>query len=112
MHPRQDWPLPDRAASLLFDNAESAAKKVNSVILRLKPQVVVMDVSTPVMNGLEATRFLKQVMPRVHVVLVSATYTPAEIQLDARNAGACLFLETQEIYRELVPAIVRACGLP
>lgn len=34
-----------------------------------KPDVIVLDLSMPVMNGLTAARFLKNIVPRAHLIL-------------------------------------------
>jgi DNA-binding NarL/FixJ family response regulator len=39
--------------------------------VREKPDVIVMDLSMPVMNGLDAAKKIKQVLPEVTIVLVS-----------------------------------------
>ena len=52
----------------------------------LKPSLIILDLSMPVMNGLEAARALKVIMP--HVPLLMFTNNPGGIlQTDARSAG-------------------------
>ncbi|HJN88399.1 MAG TPA: response regulator transcription factor [Dehalococcoidia bacterium] len=75
------------------------------------PEVVVMDVSMPVMDGIEATRLMKQEIPGVKVILISALYARAEGRPAAEHAGASLFMEKARISDELVSAIRRVCGL-
>ena len=40
---------------------------------RLHPDVIVLDMKMPVMDGLEAARLLKRMMPEVPVIMYSAT---------------------------------------
>lgn len=54
---------------------------------RLRPDVVLMDVTMPVMDGLEATRQLKAEMPHVCVLVVTSHENP-EYLLEAIEAGA------------------------
>ncbi len=41
-----------------------------------KPDLVLMDIAMPLMNGLEATRIISEEMPLCHVVIVSLHYSP------------------------------------
>lgn len=55
----------------------------------IKPDIILIDLSMPVMNGLEAARELKRMMPRVPLVMW--TLAPISmIERDARNAGISL----------------------
>jgi len=40
---------------------------------RLHPDLIVLDMTMPVMNGMEAARLLKQMMPEVPLIMYSAT---------------------------------------
>src|ERR1700756_46187 len=44
---------------------------------RLHPDLIVLDISMPVMNGLEAARILKEMMPEVPLIMYSAN--PQEV---------------------------------
>ena len=66
-------------------NGEDAMKIVSEV----KPEVVLMDIKMPVMDGLEATRQIKQFWPEVKVIIL--TLFPSYRQ-EAFEAGADYFL--------------------
>lgn len=53
---------------------------------RLKPDVIVLDFAMPVMNGIDAARVLKTIMPEVPLIMYSATEGAACQQL-ARSVG-------------------------
>jgi DNA-binding NarL/FixJ family response regulator len=53
----------------------------------LKPDVVLMDAEMPVLDGLEATRRLRRLLPSTPVVVVSGSDAP-ETWRRAREAGA------------------------
>jgi CheY-like chemotaxis protein len=53
---------------------------------RLNPDLIVLDASMPVMNGLEAARVLHQIMPQVPLILCSL-HTDDVLRKEAFNAG-------------------------
>jgi DNA-binding NarL/FixJ family response regulator len=53
---------------------------------QLNPDLIVLDVSMPVMNGLEAARVLHQIMPDVPLILCSL-HTDDILRREAVNAG-------------------------
>lgn len=53
---------------------------------KLHPDLILLDLSMPVMNGLEAARVLKRVMPDVPVIMFSA-YGDPTTEKAARSAG-------------------------
>jgi DNA-binding NarL/FixJ family response regulator len=62
-----------------------------SLAAELAPDLVLMDLSMPVLNGLDATRLLREVAPEVAVVMFSAFDSP-ELKRQAFAAGAVAFL--------------------
>ena len=62
-----------------------------SLAAELAPDLVLMDLSMPVLNGLDATRLLCEVAPEVAVVMFSAFDSP-ELKRQAFAAGAVAFL--------------------
>ena len=72
----QDWEVSDAA-----DGAEGIQKAQD-----VKPGLIILDLSMPVMNGLEAARVLKVLMP--HVPLLMFTNNAAGVlEREARSAG-------------------------
>ena len=57
----------------------------------LRPEVVVMDVRMPVLDGIEATRRMKALDPPPNVILISA-YEQDELEAAGLSAGAAAFL--------------------
>jgi two-component system, NarL family, response regulator NreC len=52
----------------------------------LSPDVVILDLAMPVMNGLEAARCIRETMPNVGIVLFTVHDAP-QLSADARKAG-------------------------
>lgn len=71
------------------------------------PELVVMDVVLPRMNGIEATRQIKQIAPQVKVIMLSM-YEAPEYQADAIQAGAIAYVLKRKLYTKFLP-IVESC---
>jgi CheY-like chemotaxis protein len=59
------------------------------------PDLILLDLSMPVMNGLEAARILKQLMPQVPVIMFSA-FSDAFTERVARSAGVWEIVSTSQ----------------
>jgi len=57
----------------------------------LKPDVIVMDIAMPEMNGIEATRIICERLPTVKIIILSMHHTNEHI-FRAIQAGACAYL--------------------
>ncbi|RPJ27812.1 MAG: DNA-binding response regulator [Chloroflexi bacterium] len=68
------------------------------------PDVVVMDISMPVMNGIEATKLICQACKNTKIVILSMHHT-AEYMQRALEAGAVGYLLKDSAGAELVTAI-------
>ena len=71
---------------------------------RVRPDVVVMDVEMPVVNGIEATNRICQSFPETQLVMLSMYSDPALIR-KARERGARGYVLKQSVSEELVSAI-------
>jgi DNA-binding NarL/FixJ family response regulator len=74
------------------------------LIPKVAPDVVLMDLKMPVMNGVQATRHIKEDYPAVHV-LVLTTYDADEWVFDAIRAGANGYLLKDADQAALIIAI-------
>jgi DNA-binding NarL/FixJ family response regulator len=70
----------------------------------LRPDVVIMDIAMPGMNGLEATDLLKHEMPEIRVIILSMHHTK-EYVLQALKVGASAYLLKDSAAVELGLAI-------
>jgi len=85
----------------VIGEAADGAEAVN-LVERLAPDVVLMDVSMPVLDGVEATRRLHLSRPQVPVVILTM-HADAEVMSRALSAGAvgyvCKDASTSEVVR-------------
>jgi len=87
------------------DSGEVALAVVN----QLRPDVVLMDIRLPGMNGIEVTRRLTRDLPDVRVLMVSA-YDEDEYVRGALEAGAAGYLRKTAPGKELVQAVRAVAG--
>jgi DNA-binding NarL/FixJ family response regulator len=71
---------------------------------KLRPDVVVVDVAMPLLNGLDAARQLKRAMPAVKVIFLTVNEDP-DIAAEAFRAGGSGFLLKNSAASELLQAI-------
>jgi len=78
----------------------------------LHPDVIVMDIVMPKMNGIEATRAIRGSDPGVHILALS-NHTGRNLMQAVLAAGATGYIRKDRAYEELIPAIRNvAHGLP
>ncbi len=73
----------------------------------LKPDVVVVDIAMPLLNGLEAGRRLKQKMPGVKLIFLTMNEDP-ELAMEAMKSGASGYVLKQSAASELLHALQTA----
>jgi DNA-binding NarL/FixJ family response regulator len=71
---------------------------------RLKPDVVVLDISMPLLNGLDAGRQIKQLQKAVKLVFVTMN-EDSDLAAEAFRAGASAYLLKRSAASELLMAI-------
>src|SRR5947209_1073673 len=78
-------------------DAVDAAKQLN-------PDVVVLDISMPHLNGLEAARLIRKEVPRTEILILSQ-HDSAEVVNAALEAGARGYVVKSDVSRDLLRAV-------
>jgi DNA-binding NarL/FixJ family response regulator len=84
--------------------AFSSGEEAFSVILRKPPDVVLMDIQLPGMNGIECSAMLKRNLPELEIVMLTVC-VDAEKIFDALKAGASGYLLKSSPPRQILGAI-------
>jgi DNA-binding NarL/FixJ family response regulator len=66
-----------------------------------KPDLILMDITMPNLNGLEATRIIKRELPGIHIVIVSQ-HEAGPFRKEAFSAGASGYIMKSEIAANLL----------
>ena len=75
---------------------------------KLRPQVVLLDLAMPVMNGFEATRRIKEALPNTEVLILSMHEAENFVQ-EALEAGALGYLLKSDAGRHITAAVEALC---
>lgn len=81
------------------ENGSEALQKAREI----NPALIILDLSMPVMNGLEAARILKQRMPKIPLLMFTNHAGPV-LEREARSAGVSALIDKAEPRRLLVEA--------
>jgi DNA-binding NarL/FixJ family response regulator len=71
---------------------------------QLKPEIILLDVSMPELNGVEAARRLRKLVPRAKLIFVTM-HTDATVVREAMRAGGSGYVVKQSAPTELMTAI-------
>jgi DNA-binding NarL/FixJ family response regulator len=75
-----------------------------------QPDVVLLDITMPAMNGLEVAEIVKTESPTVHVLIVSQ-HDSRGFQWGALAAGVSGYINKSDVGRDLIPELRRIQGL-
>lgn len=105
--------LINNTAGMVCAGSWSEAESAIAQLPGLKPDVVLMDINLPGMSGIECTARLKQICPKVQVIMVTV-YEDADSIFRALQSGACGYMLKRASSDEILAAIneVRNGGAP
>jgi DNA-binding NarL/FixJ family response regulator len=96
-------------AKLLADECDvvgavSDGRALLEMTKQLRPDVVVVDVAMPLLNGIDAARLIKQAVPLTRIVFLTMNEDP-DLAAEAFRAGASAYLLKRSVASELLTAI-------
>lgn len=100
LHPFPEWEFCGEA-----DNGNDAIRMAD----QLKPEVIIMDLSMPGLNGIEATRAIRRIQPEAKIILLTL-HESADLVRSAFRAGARGYLLKTDAEQELVRALTVVIG--
>ena len=74
---------------------------------RLQPDLILLDLHMPNMNGIDACRELTRMLPRTRTIVITAE--DPVVRPAALAAGAFAFVEKRALHTDLLPAVRLAC---
>jgi len=94
---------------LLVDECEVVAavsdgRALVEAVDKLRPDVVVVDIAMPLLNGIDAARQIKQALPEVRIIFLTMNEDP-DLAAEAFRAGASGYLLKRSAASELQTAI-------
>ena len=95
LSPRSNWTVCAEAVS---------GREAVSLAVQHQPDIVIMDISMPGLNGLEATRKIRKILPKTQVLILSLHYSDQLVR-DIVDAGARGYLLKSDASRDIVNAI-------
>jgi DNA-binding NarL/FixJ family response regulator len=92
-----------------FEVVGSASNGIEAVELAesLHPDVILMDITMPCVDGLEATRRLRELGSPAHVVMLTESDFPGDL-VRAERSGADGYVPKTQIVQRLRPTILEA----
>jgi len=81
------------------DGLEAVQKAVE-----LKPDLILLDIGLPTMNGIEAARRIRALVPTAKIIFLSQE-TSADVVEEALNTGAQAYVQKAKAGRQLLAAI-------
>jgi DNA-binding NarL/FixJ family response regulator len=72
--------------------------------LALEPDVILMDIAMPVVDGVEATKWIRKKLPQARVLMLTGSNARADVAR-ARDAGAAGYVTKDRIAAQLIEVI-------
>lgn len=94
----------DRDPDTILIGETANGQEVVTLAQELRPEIVIMDIMLPTINGIEATRQIHKLLPEIKVIAVSSHYEEIFLR-NMLSAGASGYILKDTLYAELRPAM-------
>jgi len=98
----RDW-LSTSFPNCRFNEARSGEEAL-ALARQKPPDIVLMDIWLPQMNGIEATKRIKSLMPQTQVVMLTMYEAPDYVS-SATDAGAAAYVLKRKMHTDLIPTV-------
>lgn len=98
-----------RAPDLVVVAEAGDGQQAVELACQLRPDVVVMDVHMPELSGVDATRRIREMLPDIHILVLTA-YDDEQYVFSLLQAGASGYLLKTAPISDLVRAIYQVCS--
>ena len=88
-------------------SVDDGAQVVEEAV-RLRPDIIILDLNMPNRNGIDTCRDLTRMLPRTRTIVVTGE-DPVAVRPAALKAGAFAFVEKLAMHTDLLPAARLAC---
>jgi len=102
------WTLEDRGGFTVIGEAEDGSDAVQLAV-RERPDVVLLDIAMPIMDGLEAAPEIRRRAPGTRILILSA-YSATRMEEQALAAGADAYVEKSSAKQALLDTIRELCS--
>lgn len=92
--------IPEFSVVATFNNCEEAISNIKAI----NPDIILMDIDLPQMNGIEGTRQIKQILPIVDIIMITI-FENSERVFEALQAGAVGYLTKNNSHAQLISAL-------
>lgn len=98
-----------RSPGLVVAGEAGNGREAIEVARKERPDVVLLDIAMPVMDGMEALPLIRQASPTSKVIMLTG-FAGTELKAQALNAGAVAYIEKGALPAAIIQAVRAACS--
>jgi DNA-binding NarL/FixJ family response regulator len=83
-----------------YDSFEACLKEIHKIL----PDIIIMDIGLPGMNGVEGTFQIKKILPYIEIIIITV-YEDSNFVFESLKNGASGFISKSSNYMELLNAL-------